>query len=139
MDQGHDSPTEQGKVAFEFAGPADTGFHLAGVGIPEGAVVWGKQWSTASVEVAAPCTLPRADQLQQFPMGKFPIGGNPQLQTGQLGRVEIQGDDPSGPFGQHGQGVVPGRSDGKAGVTGLDLQPFQENIGILPALGVADG
>src|SRR5581483_5285033 len=71
-------------------------------------------------------------------MIQLAIGGDAQLDTGELRGGQVEGDDAGGPAGEEGEGVVAGRSDGRADVAGPDVEPLDEDIGVLPALGVTD-
>src|SRR5690242_471724 len=71
-------------------------------------------------------------------MRELSVGGDAQLDAGKLRRAEVEGNQPGRSAAKHGERVVARRGDREAGVAGLNVETLQQDVGILPALRVAD-
>ena len=66
------------------------------------------------------------------------VARDTKLETGDLGRIEIHRDDPACAGPRKGQGVIAGRGDRQHGIAGGEIEALQQDVGIFPALGVAN-
>ena len=87
----------------------------------------------------SPVTGPGTDEAQQFGVVQCAIGGDAQFQAGELCRAQVDCDDVGGPAAEHGQGVVAGGGDRETDVVRLDSERLEQDVGVFPALGVANG
>src|SRR5262249_26780441 len=67
-----------------------------------------------------------------------PVGSDPEPQARELGVAEVGGDHPPGPLSQEGERIVAGGCNRDHRVAGPDPQGLDEDVGVLPDLGVTD-
>ena len=138
MHQGHDPPAEQAEITLKLAGPTDAGINLIAMGIPETAYIGIELRTTAPIEITPTIARTRTDQLQQFGMRKFPIGRDAQRKAGELCRIHIEGYHALRTRPEQCQCVVTRRRDRQAVTPFFDVQSLDEDICILPTLGVTN-
>ena len=71
-------------------------------------------------------------------MRQRPIGGHAKLQARELRRIEIESDDLGRVARQERERVVTSRRNRHAHVSGLHVESFEQDVGVLPGLRVAD-
>src|SRR5262247_3586364 len=138
MHEGERPVLEQAEVALEFARGADAAFDFSGVRIPEIGGRLGQYLATPPVQLPPPGAGSRTEQLEELGVRELAVGGLAQLDAGKLRGRKIERDDARRAARKQREAVVAGRGDRHANIPGARRERVDQDVGVLPALRVAD-